>query len=207
MKLQKIRQGFTLIELLVVITIIGILATGWVSVFTTQLQGARDSTRVNDMKLMETAIHQYFNDNSYYPPVEASWLEPWFTWSINQYVSKELKDPRDWQAICWADNDNTDGWDLSNSAVCWGFYVRTNDSFWLTDSAFKLGISFEKKVNTEKKAIQENDGWNNPTYFETFAWDGSDDLIIWEGGAATSTDEDMDTYNTSGWTNWSLRVY
>lgn len=201
MKIQKIRQGFTLIELLVVITIIGILATGWVSVFTTQLQGARDSTRVNDMKLMETAIHQYFNDNSVYPPVS------WFSWSIDGYVSKELKDPRDGQAICWSDDDWTDGWTLSNSAECGGFYVRTNDSFGLTDSAFKLWIAFEKKVNTEKKWIQSNDGWNNPDYFETFAWDWSDDLLIWEGWTATTSNDDMDTYNTSGWTNWSLRVY
>jgi prepilin-type N-terminal cleavage/methylation domain-containing protein len=88
MKLQRIKSGFTLIELLVVITIIGILATGGVSVFTTQLQGARDSTRVNDMKLMETAVHQYFNDISIYPP------ESGFTGSIAQYVSKDLADPR-----------------------------------------------------------------------------------------------------------------
>jgi prepilin-type N-terminal cleavage/methylation domain-containing protein len=64
-KLNK--KGFTLIELLVVITIIGILATGAVSVFTTQLQGARDSTRIGDMKTMETALHQLFSDNSEYP--------------------------------------------------------------------------------------------------------------------------------------------
>jgi general secretion pathway protein G len=62
MKLQSIKKGFTLIELLVVITIIGILATGGVSVFTTQLQGARDSTRISDMKLIETGIYQYFSD-------------------------------------------------------------------------------------------------------------------------------------------------
>jgi general secretion pathway protein G len=67
MKLQSIKKGFTLIELLVVITIIGILATGGVSVFTTQLQGARDSTRIGDMKLMETGVHQYFNDQGTYP--------------------------------------------------------------------------------------------------------------------------------------------
>jgi general secretion pathway protein G len=68
MKIQSIKKGFTLIELLVVITIIGILATGGVSVFTTQLQGARDSTRIGDMKLMETGVHQYFNDQGTYPP-------------------------------------------------------------------------------------------------------------------------------------------
>jgi prepilin-type N-terminal cleavage/methylation domain-containing protein len=53
MKSQNIKKGFTLIELLVVITIIGILAVGGVQVFTTQLQGARDSQRIKDVKLME----------------------------------------------------------------------------------------------------------------------------------------------------------
>jgi type IV pilus assembly protein PilA len=49
MKLQNTKLGFTLIELLVVITIIGILATGAVSVYTSQIQKARDSTRLTDI--------------------------------------------------------------------------------------------------------------------------------------------------------------
>lgn len=200
MKLQKIKSGFTLIELLVVITIIGILATGWVSVFTTQLQGARDSTRVNDMKLMETAIHQYFNDNSIYPPTTT------FTWAIEQYVSKDLKDPRHWDEICWKDDDDIEGWDdLVNEESCLGYYVRTNDSFGLRDSAFKIAIAFEKKVNTEKKSIISSDGWNNPTFFETFAWAGSDELNIGSWWTAAAADADMATYTWA--TNWSHPIY
>lgn len=166
MKLQKIRQGFTLIELLVVITIIGILATGWVSVFTTQLQGARDSTRVNDMKLMETAIHQYFNDMTVYPP---EWS---FSWAIAQYVSKELEDPKTGTTICWADSDN-------NNYPCAWYYHVWNDSFGLVDSAFKLGISFEKKVNFETKADNANDGWAVDNLFETFAGEWSSSFVVW----------------------------
>jgi hypothetical protein len=33
-----------------------------------------------------------------------------------------------------------------------------DDSFGLTDSAFKIGIAFEKKTNFEKQAINSNDG-------------------------------------------------
>jgi prepilin-type N-terminal cleavage/methylation domain-containing protein len=39
-------KAFTLIELLVVITIIGILATGAVAIYTSQIQKARDTTRL-----------------------------------------------------------------------------------------------------------------------------------------------------------------
>ena len=88
MKTIKTQLGFTLVELLVVITIIGILATSWVAVFTTQLQWARDSTRINDMKLFETALHQYFAANDAYPANNA------FSWAVEPYMSKTLKDPK-----------------------------------------------------------------------------------------------------------------
>jgi prepilin-type N-terminal cleavage/methylation domain-containing protein len=53
MKLQRTKLGFTLIELLVVITIIGILATGAVSVYTSQIQKARDSVRLTDVTALK----------------------------------------------------------------------------------------------------------------------------------------------------------
>jgi general secretion pathway protein G len=61
MKLQD-KKGFTLIELLVVITIIGILATGATTVYTSQIQKARDTTRISDMKALQSAIEQVYQD-------------------------------------------------------------------------------------------------------------------------------------------------
>jgi general secretion pathway protein G len=52
-KLQN-NKGFTLIELLVVITIIAILATGAVATYTSQIQKARDTTRINDVKALQS---------------------------------------------------------------------------------------------------------------------------------------------------------
>ena len=58
MNLEKIKTGskkaFTLIELLVVITIIGILATGATAVYTSQIQKARDTTRINDLEAFKS---------------------------------------------------------------------------------------------------------------------------------------------------------
>jgi prepilin-type N-terminal cleavage/methylation domain-containing protein len=53
MKLQNTKLGFTLIELLVVITIIGILATGATSIYTSQIQKARDSTRITSISAIQ----------------------------------------------------------------------------------------------------------------------------------------------------------
>ena len=55
-----IKKGFTLIELLVVITIIGILATGAVQVFTSQIQKARDATRISDITALRGGIEQAY---------------------------------------------------------------------------------------------------------------------------------------------------
>lgn len=61
------RKGFTLIELLVVITIIGILATGAISVYTSQIQKARDTTRINDIEALKSGVEQFYQDKQEYP--------------------------------------------------------------------------------------------------------------------------------------------
>ena len=67
MKLKYKKKGFTLIELLVVITIIGILATWATAVYTSQIQKARDTTRITDMNAFRWWLEQTFQDISMYP--------------------------------------------------------------------------------------------------------------------------------------------
>ena len=102
MKNRASKLGFTLIELLVVITIIGILAVGAVNVFTTQLQGARDSTRIGDLKIMETALHSHFSDESEYP------LQAAMTGAIKPFISKTLSDPKKGKTVCYGTTGDSD---------------------------------------------------------------------------------------------------
>lgn len=61
------RQGFTLIELLTVIAIIGILASIVLVSLTTARQKARDARRISDVKNIQLALEEYYNDNLKYP--------------------------------------------------------------------------------------------------------------------------------------------
>lgn len=61
------RKAFTLIELLIVIAIIAILAGIVIASTTGATKKARDSRRVADIQMLQTAIVQYEADNGRYP--------------------------------------------------------------------------------------------------------------------------------------------
>ncbi len=86
---KMLKQGFTLIELLVVITIIGILATGAVTVYTGQMTKARDSVRSTDMKAIQGALEQSFLDLGSYPAAA-----PTFTGALADFLPNLPADPR-----------------------------------------------------------------------------------------------------------------
>lgn len=86
--LKNSTRGFTLIELLVVITIIGILATGATTVYTSQIQKARDTTRINDIKALSAGIEQVYQDKGEYPTITG------FSGAVNPYVPKIPQDPK-----------------------------------------------------------------------------------------------------------------
>lgn len=61
------KHGFTLIELLVVIGIIAILSAIGLVVYTSVMQQGRDSKRKSDLLSLQSALEQYYNDQSFYP--------------------------------------------------------------------------------------------------------------------------------------------
>jgi len=196
MKINKTynQQWFTLIELLVVITIIGILATSGVGIYTTQMQWARDSVRVQNMKLLETSLHQYYSDNSKYPPItNASWATPiesmgfasadtttatgtgeTFAKVLEKYNSNYPKDPKAWISTCWNDAWYVTGAKTESWAPCLADYHEEADGSGLPHSAFKIATRLEKEVNVSSGGIAHTDNdseWEKKINgrFEVFA--------------------------------------
>ncbi|MBI2314653.1 type II secretion system protein [Candidatus Daviesbacteria bacterium] len=65
-------KGFTLIELLITISIIAILSTIGLIVYTEVLQQGRDSKRQSDLRSIQSALEQYNHDQGFYPAATPS---------------------------------------------------------------------------------------------------------------------------------------
>ena len=143
MKKINHKLGFTLIELLVVITIIGILATWAVSVYTSQIQKARDSTRITSLTAIKSWVEQFYQDDGAYPePSNFSW--------VTLYTPKLPKDPKTSQA--------------SGKSSFEYAYAVSPDSNTITWQYYELSVAFENSWNLTKKAAA--DGWANPNRYE-----------------------------------------
>lgn len=139
MKLRNIVKGFTLIELLVVITIIGILATGATSVYTSQIQKARDATRLSDIKAVQSGIEQFYQDGWVYPTRWAAFN------GVTTYVPKLPQDPKSWLA--------------SANTVFDYLYNVSQDTNGIPEQEYEVSTTFEQEWNITWKA--ETDGWTD----------------------------------------------
>lgn len=143
--LNKSTRGFTLIELLVVITIIGILATGAVSVYTSQIQKARDTTRINDIKALQSGVEQTYQDAQKYPDALS------FT-GITAYVPKIPKDPKS-------------GETLANTSFEY-MYNQGKDTNGIEGQTYEVSTAFEAQGNLTSKAADTMDKGNDPNRLE-----------------------------------------
>lgn len=153
MKLQSIKKGFTLIELLVVITIIGILATGATTVFTSQIQKARDTNRISDINALKNGVEQVYQDNSEYPKADEflRWdSSQGVTWVL-AYVEKIPADPKHGQPC-------NDGWVTANAPDCGYAYITWPDNNGIEYGEYEMSIAFENQGNTAVKWGQDG-GW------------------------------------------------
>lgn len=140
------KKGFTLIELLVVITIIWILATWATATYTSQIQKARDTTRVNDMKALQSWIEQLYQDSWTYPNAWAVISSGWPAFvDVKKYTPKLPKDPKTWQ------KSNDSSFDYS--------YSVASDSNGIWFQIYEVSTHFENSGNISSKAA--SDWWSN----------------------------------------------
>jgi prepilin-type N-terminal cleavage/methylation domain-containing protein len=174
MKLHNIKEAFTLIELLVVITIMWILATSAVGIYTTQIKKARDSTRTSDIKAVEQAIMQFYQDKSVYPNTYADWV--WSGSSVKEYVQVLPEDPKNGQTCLGA-------WWAANT-VCSYLYSVWIDKNGITNWAYRLSIGFEDSWNLDGRAGNTYDSWIDESRYELWAW--NPELPVWLTNLFTS---------------------
>lgn len=141
MKLQKLKSGFTLIELLVVITIIGILATGAVSVYTSQIQKARDSTRITSINALKSSVEQVYQDNSEYPYAST------FITSVRLYMENFPSDPKHAQPC-------NNSW--GTTVDCWFAYITSTDANGILYWTYELSTGFENTWNLTSRATKDS---------------------------------------------------
>lgn len=148
MKLQN-KKGFTLIELLVVITIIGILATGATTVYTSQIQKARDTTRINDIKALQTAVEQVYQDTGEYP--KPTKFDSRTAVSAATYLPRLPKDPKNGQTC----NNKWKTW--SALAACVYSYATWPDANNINYGVYVLSTGFESLWKVEADGTR--DAW------------------------------------------------
>lgn len=145
--LQKsFKSGFTLIELLVVITIIGILATGATTVYTSQIQRARDTTRIRDMDALKWAAEQVYQAESEYP------LATTFVTQMSTYIKRLPADAKHGQ--------NCNG----TNAICGYAYITGPDENTIDFGAYEFSTAFESEGN--RTGAAEGDGGDDDVRLE-----------------------------------------
>lgn len=174
--IKTIQKGFTLIELLVVITIIGILATGAVTTFTSQIQKARDTTRITDVKALESGIQQFYQDSSSFPLGAEDWTSGSST-LVTDYVPTLAQDPKH-NETC-------------NASRCGYVYTVGSDGVGIQQGAFEISTAFENQGNVTNKADDTTDNGNDPARLEIGAGNPSTALITLSAQATAFADVDI----------------
>ncbi len=176
MKINSIK-AFTLIELLVVITIIGILATSWVAIYTSQIQRWRDATRMWALNDLKAWIEQFYQDDSEYPNM---WS--WFAW-VKVYTPNLPKDPKTWKS--------TKDTSLDYAYSVW------RDWNLIANQVYEVSTWLENNWNIKSKALDTEDGWSDANRLEiwiilswTWVWDVLNTNIVWD-------------QKLTSWINWN----
>lgn len=186
------KKGFTLIELLVVIAIIGILATGGIGVYTSQMAKARDASRTTDLNTLISAVEQFNQEVGGSYPVwnEFIWSDPNKTY-VKNFLQKMPVDSKIGQECSPNWNDK---------AFCDFAYIVNRWENWVEKSAYELSIAFEAKNNVKDKASNLKDWGGDNARYEHFVWNISNNLRTGFGSAVNKNQAAVTNEATHNWT-------
>lgn len=150
---MRMKKGFTLIELLVTIALIGIVATGILTLLNpgAHIKKANDARRKADLQQIRAALELFRSDNGSYPVtnwVNSSAGESWIPGLNPNYAKSLPKDPK-----------NTGGAPYS------GGYTYAYES--VTDCGIAAGTSYILTTRLENTSDSEI---NNNIQYGTCSW-------------------------------------
>jgi prepilin-type N-terminal cleavage/methylation domain-containing protein len=127
------QRGFSLVELMIVVAVIGILAAIAIPAYTNIQKRAVAARVVADFYAVNSAVHQYQIDNSFYPAASGPGVQP-------PELYPYLKDSIYWNQTGldyqWENWMNADGTPLhASTKVAYGFSLNTLDPV-LADALF-----------------------------------------------------------------------
>ena len=99
--MTRYSKGFSLIEVLVAISIIAILSALGLSVYQAVYKNARDAQRKSDLKMIQSALEQYRNDQMYYPIQSGLTFGSPLAVDAKSYLSKVPIDPKAGQSYSY----------------------------------------------------------------------------------------------------------
>ena len=166
-------KGFTLIELLVVITIIGILATGATTIYTSAQQKARDSIRQTDLLSVKSAVEQSYGDEGAYPrPAQI------FAGLVTGgYLASLPKDPK---------TEQSDG--TTQFVYAYGASMDEDNS--VAGQEYELSANYENKGNADSKEPSTADSGDDDDRWE---------IGVNMDNVDTSVNSDGTTLGANGW--------
>lgn len=89
----KSESGFTIVEILVVILVIGILSTILILTYSGVKARQRNTTRVNDIKLIQSNLETYYAESGFYPTIADMNSTSWTTKNLKALDPTALSDP------------------------------------------------------------------------------------------------------------------
>jgi len=178
---MKKTQGFTLVELLVVIVIIGILATGSVSMFTGAQQKARDSVRITDIQAIKTSVEQAYGDGSVYPAATSNDDTGLNVLITNGYIDRMPEDPKTLQKA-------------GSGCLVYVYAVADDATTHVYAQEFELSAMFENAGNQSTKSAK--DEGNDAGRWETGVNIDHVNTDIEVSGGGNCTTNDLDGENT-----------